>query len=154
MSAVWLAVMVDLHYTDFSYSKSYNKSYNKSYSIFGAFRRGWRIAVWLFWDQNPISTTSVHVQMLQRLRTYCMSQGKKLPGVGGSTPLEQWSTSLEKCQNGAGGSVLGNFQLNNSYTQWFSIFYIFREKYQNSTPLEKFDPPWKKNLIFTLVWAS
>ena len=32
------SVMVDLHYTDFSYSKSY-KSYNKSYSFFGAF--GW-----------------------------------------------------------------------------------------------------------------
>ena len=31
--------MVDLHYTDKSYSKSYNKSYNKSYSFFGAV--GW-----------------------------------------------------------------------------------------------------------------
>ena len=31
--------MVDLHYTDKSYSKSYNKSYNKSYSFFEAF--GW-----------------------------------------------------------------------------------------------------------------
>ena len=28
--------------------------------------------------------------------------------MGGPTPLEQWSTPLEKCQNGAGGS-LGQF---------------------------------------------
>ena len=36
-SKSWM-VMVDLHYTDFSYSKSY-KSYNKSYSFFRSF--GW-----------------------------------------------------------------------------------------------------------------
>ena len=40
MSFFHMLVMVNLHYTDFSYSKSYNKSYNKSYSFFDAFRWG------------------------------------------------------------------------------------------------------------------
>ena len=55
-----------------SYSKSSNKSYNKSYSFFRALGR---VTDWCmtFRDQNPISTTFVPVQMLQRLPTCCMS---------------------------------------------------------------------------------
>ena len=72
-------------------------------------------------------------------------------GLGGSTALEQWSTPLEKCQNGAGGSVLNNFQLNNSLNIVIFDILHFPGK------ISKFDPPWKnltlpgkKSLIFTL----
>ena len=75
--------------------------------------------------------------------------------LGGSTPLEQWSTPLEKCQNGAGGSVLGNFQLNNSLTHSNFRYFTFSGKnIKIRPPLEKFDPPWKKSLIFTLPRMS
>ena len=49
--------MVDIHYTDLSYSKSYNKSYNKSYS-FLELLGGVTDYSMTFQVQNPISTTS------------------------------------------------------------------------------------------------
>ena len=61
-------------------------------------------------------------------RTRAKIRVKIAGGFGGSTPLKQWSTPLEKCQNGAGGLVLGIFQLNNSFTHSNFRYFTFSGK--------------------------
>ena len=58
-------------------------------------------------------------------------------GLGVWPPWSSGRPPLEKCQNGAGGSVLGNFQLNNSLTH--SNFRYFTFSGKNI----KIRPPWK-----------
>ena len=52
---------------------SHTTSHTTNHTAFWSFWVGVTDCCMTFRDQNPISTTSEHVQMLQRLRTCCMS---------------------------------------------------------------------------------
>ena len=102
-----------------------------------------------------ISSGSELKTVCKELEILTSLQGKNWRGgggLGGSTPLEQWSTPLEKCQNGAGGSVLGNFQLNNSLTHSNFRYFTFSGKnIKIRPPPGKIWPSLEKSLIFTLL---
>ena len=70
----------------------------------------------------------------------------KSMGVGGLTLPGAAVDPLEKCQNGAEGSVSDNLQLNNSLTHSNFRYFVFFEK--NIKILEKLDPPWEKVYFF------
>ena len=74
-----------------------------------------------------------------------LNQGKNWRGLWRVRP--PWSSGQLLWKNVIMGlgSGLDNSQLNKSLTHSnFRYFTFFGGKYQNSTPLERFNPPWKK----------
>ena len=72
-----------------------------------------------------------------RRYTCALTRVKIDGGLGGSTPLEQWSTLPGKVPKWGWGSVLDNFQLNNSLTHSNFRYFTFSGKNV------KIRPPWK-----------